>query len=74
MAEWKKYDETTFTDFGSVGETMPAEGGEAGGFAEKTAAAKETGTELIVLRRPEENGLSFDEVLNRCMTRLRVEI
>ena len=32
MAEWKKYDETTFTDFGSVGETMPAEGGEAGGF------------------------------------------
>ena len=25
MAEWKKYDETTFTDFGSVGETMPAE-------------------------------------------------
>ena len=28
MAEWKKYDETTFTDFGSVGETMPAEDGE----------------------------------------------
>ena len=27
MSEWKKYDETTFTDFGSVGETMPAEGG-----------------------------------------------
>ena len=50
------------------------DGGEAGGFAEKAAAAKETGTELIVLRRPEENGLSFDEVLNRCMTRLRVEI
>ena len=33
MAEWKKYDETTFTDFGSVGETMPAEGaGDMGGF------------------------------------------
>ena len=33
MAEWKKYDETTFTDFGSVGETMPAEdAGFAGGF------------------------------------------
>ncbi len=27
MSEWKKYDETTFTDFGSVGETMPVEGG-----------------------------------------------
>ena len=25
MSEWKKYDETTFTDFGSVGETMPVE-------------------------------------------------
>ncbi len=32
MAEWKKYDETTFTDFGSVGETMPAEGGAMGNF------------------------------------------
>ena len=27
MSEWKKYDETTFTDFGSVGETMPVEDG-----------------------------------------------
>lgn len=25
MSEWKKYDETTFTDFGSVGETMPVD-------------------------------------------------
>ena len=25
MAEWKKYDETTFTDFGSVGETVPVD-------------------------------------------------
>lgn len=47
------------------------DGGEAGGFAEKAAAARETGAELIVLRRPEETGLCFDEVLNRCMTRLR---
>ena len=27
MGEWKKYDETTFTDFGSVGETLPVEDG-----------------------------------------------
>ena len=47
------------------------DGGEPGGFPEKAAAAKETGTELIVLRRPEETGLGFDEVLNLCMTRLR---
>lgn len=31
MSEWKKYDETTFTDFGSVGETMPVE--ESGGIS-----------------------------------------
>ena len=34
MSEWKKYDETTFTDFGSVGETQPATGvdGLGGGY------------------------------------------
>ncbi len=26
MSEWKKYDETEYTDFGSVGETMPVSG------------------------------------------------
>ena len=37
MSEWKKYDETTFTDFGSVGETMPVEG--AGMSYDKTMPA-----------------------------------
>ena len=46
------------------------DGGGPGGFPEKAAAAKETGAELIVLRRPAESGLSFDEVLNLCITRL----
>lgn len=27
MGDWKKYDETTFTDFGSVGETLPVDDG-----------------------------------------------
>lgn len=49
------------------------DGGETGGFAEKAAAAKETGAELIVLRRPEESGLGFDEVLNLCIARLRAD-
>lgn len=47
------------------------DGGGPGGFAEKAAAAAETGAELIVLRRPEESGLGFDEVLNWCMTALQ---
>ena len=46
------------------------DGGGPGGFPEKAAAAKETGAQLIVLRRPEESGLPFDEVLNLCTTRL----
>ena len=49
------------------------DGGEAGGYAEKAAAAEETGAELIVLRRPEESGLGYDEVLNLCITRLRAD-
>ena len=49
------------------------DGGEAGGYAEKAAAAEETGAELIVLRRPEESGLGFDEVLNLCIARLRAD-
>lgn len=32
MSEWKKYDETTFTDFGSVGETLPVDGGSGMGI------------------------------------------
>lgn len=46
------------------------DGGAPGGFPEKLAAAKETGARLIVLRRPEEDGMPFDEVLSLCMQRL----
>ena len=42
------------------------DGGRAGGFTEKAAAAAATGTELILLRRPEENGLDYETVLARC--------
>ena len=46
------------------------DGGGPGGFPEKAEAAKETGAQLIVLRRPAERGMPFDEVLNLCITRL----
>ena len=49
------------------------DGGGPGGFPEKLAAARETGAQLIVLRRPEEDGLDFDEVLKLCTTRMRAE-
>lgn len=42
------------------------DGGAVGGFPEKAAAARETGARLIVLRRPEEDGMGFDEIVREC--------
>ncbi len=47
------------------------DGGGPGGFPEKLQAAKETGAQLLVLRRPADSGLGFDEVWNLCITRIR---
>ena len=42
------------------------DGGAAGGFPEKAAAARETGAVLIVLRRPAEDGGSYEEIVREC--------
>lgn len=42
------------------------DGGAAGGFPEKAAAARETGAALIVLRRPEDSGGSLEDILREC--------
>ena len=42
------------------------DGGAAGGFAEKAEAAVRCGVQLIVLRRPEEQGESAEIILQRC--------
>ncbi|MGN0707523.1 MAG: precorrin-6A reductase [Faecalibacterium sp.] len=43
------------------------DGGTAGGFLEKAAAAQQTGARLVVLRRPPEtNGRTESEILERC--------
>lgn len=42
------------------------DGGPAGGFAEKAAAAKAAGIDLVLLRRPREDGLDYDTVLKKC--------
>ena len=39
--------------------------GTAGGFDEKVRAAVKTGTTLVVVERPEEEGESFEEVIER---------
>ena len=50
----------------SIAWLVTKDGGTEGGFPEKAAAARETGAGLIVLRRPEENGESYDEIVKAC--------
>ncbi len=42
------------------------DGGAAGGFAEKAQAAQDCGVQLIVIRRPAEQGETADEILAHC--------
>ena len=42
------------------------DGGAAGGCAEKAQAASQCGVQLIVLRRPEEQGETAETILQRC--------
>ena len=42
------------------------DGGKAGGFQEKVQAAENTGIELVLIRRPEETGESFEEIAAAC--------
>ena len=42
------------------------DGGAVGGFAEKAQAAQDTGAQLIVVRRPAENGQTAAQILARC--------
>ena len=42
------------------------DGGPAGGFSEKAAAAKAAGARLVLIRRPPEDGLDYDTVLKTC--------
>ena len=46
------------------------DGGAAGGFAEKVQAAQSTGAQLVVLRRPPEQGQTAQEILNLCKEKM----
>lgn len=41
------------------------DGGAAGGFDDKLQATRQAGANLVVIRRPEETGLGFDDVVQR---------
>ena len=42
------------------------DGGPAGGFEEKALAAQAAGARLALIRRPQEDGLDYETVLQRC--------
>ena len=46
------------------------DGGAAGGFAEKVQAAQSTRVQLVVLRRPPEQGQTAQEILNLCKEKM----
>ena len=50
----------------SIHYLVTKDGGAAGGFAEKAAAAARCGVQLVVLRRPEEQGETAETILQRC--------
>ena len=50
----------------SVRWLVTKDGGTVGGFEEKVQAAKRTGTALVVIRRPKEDGESYETILNLC--------
>ena len=49
-----------------IAHLVTKDGGKAGGFAEKAAAAERTGAELIVIRRRPETGSSYETILDMC--------
>ena len=50
----------------SIRYLVTKDGGAVGGFAEKAQAAQDTGAQLIVVRRPAENGQTAPQILERC--------
>lgn len=52
-----------------IGWLVTKDGGAAGGFAEKVQAAQNTGAQLVVLRRPPEQGETADELFTLCKER-----
>ena len=45
--------------------------GKAGGFTEKINAARSCGVPILVIRRPEEEGMSFEQILAYCREKMK---
>lgn len=65
----QKMNEATIEQY-AIRFIVTRDGGAAGGFGEKLAAARACGAETIVLRRPEESGETMEEILRFVRKRL----
>ena len=54
-----------------IDQMITKDSGRAGGFAEKINAARSCGVSIIVIRRPEEEGMSFDQILAYCREKMK---
>lgn len=50
----------------SIRYLVTKDGGSPGGFEEKIEAAKACGVQVVVIRRPEDDGEPYEKVLNFC--------
>lgn len=57
-------------DYG-IDQMITKDSGRAGGFAEKINAARSCGVSIIVIRRPEEEGMSFYQILAYCREKIQ---
>ena len=62
--------EAVIRDYG-IDVMVTKESGKAGGFAEKIRACEECGIPAVVIARPEEEGLTYEEVLAVCREKIR---
>ena len=56
---------------GAAGLLLFRFGGAAGGFEENARAAQGTGAQLIVIRRPAEQGETAEQILTHCKEMLQ---
>lgn len=47
------------------------DGGKVGGFSEKIEAAKKRGVQAVIIRRPEEEGYAYEEIMQICEERMK---
>ena len=55
----------------AIAAMVTKDGGAAGGFEEKARAAQDTGAQLIVIRRPAEQGETAEQILTHCKEMLQ---